>query len=824
MSTLPQSLLDAVDAAPEDDAPRLACADWLDRHGDPDRARFIRLQCALEALPEPIHGWTAEGEEVIRLYSRQESWLEGRPTRGVRWEFLRGFPEVAIFESLKAAEENEKAIFRWRVRRIEFIGLRSVARLPRLHMLSRVRELVLSRCKLGDDGLRQLLASPHLVNLTRLELPWNNLGPAAAEALAGCPRLADLEHLELGHYFAFDVVNPLGPDGARSLAGSAHLGKLRYLGLGHTRIADAGLAALARSATLAGLTALDVADNGFTPEGMRVLRQVAPWPGLRWLRLEKGPIGDAGAADLASVSSWRQLLGLNLGDAMLGDGAVSALARASWLEGLQYLWLDGNAIRDAGARTLADSSRLGRLVFLYLARNLIGDQGAWALAQSPHLTSLRKLRLRDNPVNKELQAAVERRYEDNDPEALAGLAPKPVAAPLPPPAPPAPVRSSAHDENTLLNAIADDPDDDLALLAYADWLEENGQPERAGLIRRHLRPSRALPDQEAQRREAVAVNEWLSALQPYVVSCEIRRGLLHVQMEMRAFLSRAFQAHGADWLRQAGVEGLILSGHTTRFDHLAASPALQAIRDLELHCPRLKDAGLRDLVGGPPLPSLHTLALWRGGITRSGVEALAASTRFPRLRRLVLGEQGFDVPGFQALGGWPQLPALRALELPDCRFMVGDLAAGLSSLFRPDVVFALRRLEVANSYLTDRGAHALAAAGCLAGLRHLGLASCYMGDAGVAALLEAPFVAGLERLGLQHNLEITSAAARLLAGCPGLARLRSLNLLGCELDGEGLHALLDSPHLHGLQQLLVSPALLQEGDTAARYWARFRVS
>ena len=40
-----EPLLAAVCAAPWDDLPRLAVADWLDDHGDPARAEFIRLQC-----------------------------------------------------------------------------------------------------------------------------------------------------------------------------------------------------------------------------------------------------------------------------------------------------------------------------------------------------------------------------------------------------------------------------------------------------------------------------------------------------------------------------------------------------------------------------------------------------------------------------------------------------------------------------------------------------------------------------------------------------------------------------------------------------------
>ena len=43
------AFLEAILAAPADDTPRLIYADWLDEHGDPDRAEFIRVQCELWA-------------------------------------------------------------------------------------------------------------------------------------------------------------------------------------------------------------------------------------------------------------------------------------------------------------------------------------------------------------------------------------------------------------------------------------------------------------------------------------------------------------------------------------------------------------------------------------------------------------------------------------------------------------------------------------------------------------------------------------------------------------------------------------------------------
>src|SRR4051794_586533 len=41
----------AIRANPDDDTPRLVYADWLQEHGDEDRAELIRVQCELARLP-----------------------------------------------------------------------------------------------------------------------------------------------------------------------------------------------------------------------------------------------------------------------------------------------------------------------------------------------------------------------------------------------------------------------------------------------------------------------------------------------------------------------------------------------------------------------------------------------------------------------------------------------------------------------------------------------------------------------------------------------------------------------------------------------------
>src|SRR5262245_8094571 len=50
--TADEPFLQAIRDHPEDDAPRLIYADWLEEHGDARRAEFIRLQCRLARLDD----------------------------------------------------------------------------------------------------------------------------------------------------------------------------------------------------------------------------------------------------------------------------------------------------------------------------------------------------------------------------------------------------------------------------------------------------------------------------------------------------------------------------------------------------------------------------------------------------------------------------------------------------------------------------------------------------------------------------------------------------------------------------------------------------
>ena len=76
------ALLRAVRAHPDDDTPRLVYADWLDEHGDPRRAEFVRVQCRIARADDdrPDSGFPSD---VFRQYElwrvNGRTWAAGLP-------------------------------------------------------------------------------------------------------------------------------------------------------------------------------------------------------------------------------------------------------------------------------------------------------------------------------------------------------------------------------------------------------------------------------------------------------------------------------------------------------------------------------------------------------------------------------------------------------------------------------------------------------------------------------------------------------------------------------------------------------------------------
>src|SRR5690348_891572 len=98
---------------PDDDTPRLVLADWLEEHGQPERAELIRVQCESARL-SPEHSrqkrLQKRTEELLKEHALD--WAETLPwPKGVQWceqykyfrgGYHRGFVSQATFSSARA--------------------------------------------------------------------------------------------------------------------------------------------------------------------------------------------------------------------------------------------------------------------------------------------------------------------------------------------------------------------------------------------------------------------------------------------------------------------------------------------------------------------------------------------------------------------------------------------------------------------------------------------------------------------------------------------------------------------------------------------------
>ena len=401
---------------PDDDAPRLVYADWLDEHGDADRAEFIRLQCELAKLEE----WDARRPELerrqkrlLRLYALQ--WSEGLVKKVRGPEFRRGFLERAELPPNLFLATAEALFRRFPLRRLRLgsssFGDPAVRALAASPHLARLAELKVPYSRVTAAGLEALVSSPHIRGLKVLEIDMNRIGPEGARAAAESPHLAGLTTLVLHS-------TDIGSAGVAALAGSPHLGGLEKLDLMRNDIEDDGAIALAESPHLTHLVELSLWSNRVGPAGVRALAS-AHRPRLNRLYLSVNPLGLKGVKALAASHNVRRLTRLGLGVVCLRAAdadrvaAARALARSPHVAGLKSLLLSRNHVGDAGARALAGSTHLANLADLDLFENEITDAGSQALLDSPHLAGLRRLNLSGNTVGQKQRALWRKRLGKN---------------------------------------------------------------------------------------------------------------------------------------------------------------------------------------------------------------------------------------------------------------------------------------------------------------------------------------------------------------------------------------------------------------------------
>lgn len=207
-----QGLLDALREAPDDLLNHLVYADWLDDHGQPGRAAYVREWVDLERLP-PAARPARHAELAKRCRDLHATWLGPLPASVNGWAFAGGVVARLNFTA-DITPDVASLLQRFAVREAHLYRTPTVQLAAALPALANLRELVLPT-RPNEDWLCSSLLPP----LRRLCLS-RGLNTALARLLARTPRLASLRCLEADGVTLDDA-------GAVSLLRGRHLRGLR---------------------------------------------------------------------------------------------------------------------------------------------------------------------------------------------------------------------------------------------------------------------------------------------------------------------------------------------------------------------------------------------------------------------------------------------------------------------------------------------------------------------------------------------------------------------------------------------------------------------
>jgi uncharacterized protein (TIGR02996 family) len=364
------------------------------------------------------------------------------------------------------------------------------------------------------------------------------------------------------------------------------------------------------------------------------------------------------------------------------------------------------------------------------------------------------------------------------------------------------------DEKALLAAIREHPHEDTPRLVYADWLQENGQPERGEFIRVQCELARLEPDDP--RSEALTHREgalwrkhakaWKAGLSKLLQVAPFHRGFPHPRR--RAVTGSQFLKITSGDLAQAPLWDFRINQAQKTIVRVVASAAMARVGILELPAAEFMDRPVEVLAAANfrNVADLHLSANWIG---EPGVAALVANASVRHLRVLTSYSSGLDDAAIARLVSAPWYTALRALAVGNNPFG----PAGLRALVGAATGGALRELGVRGLLVSrvekrfdEESLAVLFRAPHLVALSGLDLGANYLGDRVTELLCSERTTFRLRRLMLDNN-SLTDAGAERLAAWPGLATVETLILSSNTIGPRGARALVQSPHLTRLRML-----------------------
>lgn len=301
------------------------------------------------------------------------------------------------------------------------------------------------------------------------------------------------------------------------------------------------------------------------------------------------------------------------------------------------------------------------------------------------------------------------------------------------------------DVEALLREALACPTNPVPRAILADWLDENGEPERAELIRLHDALAHSPPDsaqrdaltaREQQLRETIE-NDWLRPLGGPGCEWTFDAGLVvRGSLEVRTFLAHWEDIHARTWAREFDLFAATRRDSTVDVAALAACPGLERVRRLSLAGQYLNHGELAPLLTGSVLTSVRLLDLSDNALGPEGAEALGRCPGLARLQELRLDGNVLGDVGLAALLANGGLRDLVALGL--ARNSLTD--GGMAALAGPRLP-ALKALDLGHNALTGRALQLLGSGGVLSGLVALDVRDNFLGG-GALSLLAVFYPAG----------------------------------------------------------------------------------
>ncbi len=329
----------------------------------------------------------------------------------------------------------------------------------------------------------------------------------------------------------------------------------------------------------------------------------------------------------------------------------------------------------------------------------------------------------------------------------------------------------SEDEKSLLRGCLEYPWDDARFLIYSDWVEENGEQDRAEFIREQIRTkSWIVPEHipEFVREWAKKIHFGEAALYQFHKGLPIDFNLNNPTPDTPTEQTESWDRAFWDWCCSCSVSiisPLVLS-------HILKSPYLQNVMELSLwgeddYHAFTKPSEAKKFASAQTLCNTRYLNLTSQKIPDESMQYLVESPHLENLDKFHFAYCIMTTKGFQILMRSMIIPRLTRLYFAGCSF-------------RKDWLKTISKLEAMpklNDILFDQ---------------------CEITDEIGCELFKAPLFHSATELSFEDN-ELGDKTADVIAQTPAFIKLLKLNLNYNALSEKGVHALKQSPYLQNCE-------------------------